>query len=188
MNVLSQSLALLGTIALALLSSRLRPVYLIPAYGLLALAALLSWSPRRHAGVSIRVVPALISATVFFGYILCRTVLSPVESLARPDLFMVLACLIVYFLTAICATSPTPRLVFTSALFLLACAQVVRGFINREGAEKAIETCNAAFLIVVGKAQIGSSGAATCTRWPATVPDPWNHQIACLTGYYRWSN
>ena len=130
MNVLSQSLALLGTIALALLSSRLRPVYLIPAYGLLALAALLSWSPRRHAGVSIRVVPALISTTVFFGYILCRTVLSPVESLARPDLFMVLACLIVYFLTAICATSPTPRLVFTSALFLLACAQVIVGAIQ----------------------------------------------------------
>lgn len=130
MNALAQSVGLLGTIAIALLISGLRPAYLIPAYGVLALAAILSWSPKRHAGLSVRVVPCLISTAVFFGYVLIRTVFSPVEYIARPDLFMVLGGLIIYLLTALCATSPTSRLVFTSVFLLLACAHVIVGAIQ----------------------------------------------------------
>ena len=130
MNIVVQFLTLAGIVASALFISGLRPVFLIPAYGLLALAALASWSPKRHAGLSPRVVPCLLAAGAFFGYILLRTVLSPVDYTARPDLFMVLGALIVYLVTALCATSPTPRIVFMSVLLLLACVQVVVGAIQ----------------------------------------------------------
>ena len=130
MNAPAQFLALLGTVAIALLSSGLRPVWLIPAYGVLALAALVGWLPARRAGLSVRTVPCLVATAVFFGYILCRTVFSPVEYTARADLFMVLGGLIVYLVTALCATSPTSRLVFTSVFLLLACAQVFAGAVQ----------------------------------------------------------
>ena len=130
MIVVAQMLALLGITATALLISGLRPLYLIPAYGVLALAAIVSWSPKRGAGLSPRVFPCLVSAGVFFGYILLRIVLSPVDYIARPDLFMVLAALIVYLITALCATTPTSRVVFAIVLLLLACAQVIVGAIQ----------------------------------------------------------
>ena len=130
MNVLAQALALLGIISMALMVSGLRPVYLIPCYGVLALAGVLGWSPKRHLGLSARVVPCLVAATVFFGYILCRIVFSPVEYIARPDLFMVLGGLIIYLVTALCATSPVSRIVFTTMFLVLACAQVFVGAIQ----------------------------------------------------------
>ena len=130
MNVVAQILALIGIIGSALIISGLRPVWLISAYGVLALAALLSWSPKRSLGLSPRVFPCLVSAGVFFGYILLRIVLSPVDYIARPDLFMVLAALIVYLITTLCATSPTSRVVFATVLLLLACAQVLVGAIQ----------------------------------------------------------
>ena len=130
MNVLVQILALLGIVATALLTPGLRPVWLIPAYGILALAAVLSWSPKRHADLSVRVVPCLVATGIFFGCILLRIVFSPVEYIARADLFMVLASLIVYLVTALCATTPTSRVVITSVLLLLACAHVFVGAIQ----------------------------------------------------------
>ena len=130
MNALAQALALLGIISMALMVSGLRLVYLIPVYGVLALSAVLSWSPKRHAGLSVRIVPCLIATAVFFGYILCRIVFSPVEYIARPDLFMVLGGLIIYLITALCATSPVSRVVFTTMFLLLACAQTFVGAIQ----------------------------------------------------------
>ena len=61
LNVIVQILTLLGIIAMAMFSPGLRPVWLIPAYGILALAAVLSWSPKRHADLSIRAVPCLVA-------------------------------------------------------------------------------------------------------------------------------
>ena len=130
MNVIVQILALLGIVGSALLVSGLRPVFLIPCYGLLAIAAVLGWSPRRHLDLSSRVVPCLFATAVFIGYILLRTVFSPFDYVARPDLFMVLGALVVYLVTALCATSPVSRVVFTSVFLLLACAQVLVGAIQ----------------------------------------------------------
>ena len=130
MNVVAQLLTLTGMVACALFISGLRPVFLIPAYGILALAAIVSWSPKRHLGFSPRLVPCLIPTAAFFGYVLLRAVVSPVDYTARPDLFMVLAALIVYLVTALCATSPTSRIVFICVFLLLACAQVVVGAIQ----------------------------------------------------------
>ncbi len=130
MNGIVQFLALFGIIASALLVAGLRPVFLIPAYGCLAVAAIFSWSSKRHPGLCARVVPSLLAAGVFFGYILLRIVVSPVDYIARPDLFMVLGALIVYLITALCATSPTSRVVFASVFLLLACAQILVGAIQ----------------------------------------------------------
>ena len=127
MNVLVQILALVGTLAMAVVIPGLRPVWLIPAYGILALAAILSWSPKRCAGLSVRVLPCFIATGVFAGYILVRNILSPFDYAARADLFIVLGGLIVYFVTALCATSTTSRLVMGSVLLVLACVQVFIG-------------------------------------------------------------
>lgn len=130
MNVIAQFLTFAGVLAFALVAAGLRPAFLIPAYGVLALAAVVSWSPKRHESLSSRTIPCLLAAAGFFGYILLRTVLSPVDYVARPDLFMVLGALIVYLITALCATSPTSRVVFASGFLLLACAQVLLGAIQ----------------------------------------------------------
>ena len=130
MNVVVQILVIIGVVASSLLISGLRPVCLIPIYGILGLAALLGWSPKRHFGLSPRVIPCLVSAGVFFGYVLLRIVFSPVDYVARPDLFMVLGALIVYLVTALCGTSPVSRVVFTCVFLVLACAHLVVGAIQ----------------------------------------------------------
>lgn len=130
MNVIAQILTLLGIVATTLLISGLQPIFLIPCYGILALAGIVAWSPKRRFELSPRVIPCLVATGVFFGYILLRIALSPVDYIARADLFMVLAALVVYLVTALCATSPTSRIVFTTAFLILACAQVIVGAIQ----------------------------------------------------------
>ena len=127
MNVLVQILALLGILALAMFTPGMRPVWLIPGYGILALAAMLGGSLKRRPDLSVRAAPCLAATGIFFGWILLRNIFSPAAYVARADLFMVLAGLIVYLIAALCATTPTSRAVITSVLLLLACAQVFVG-------------------------------------------------------------
>ena len=74
-----------------------RPVFSLPVYALLAGAALLSWIvPRAGAPAS----GCLRATGVLFSYLLVRAAFSPLPYLARADLFLMLACLLVYLLTA----------------------------------------------------------------------------------------
>ncbi len=130
MKIVSQLLTLLGIVAAALFVSGLRPVFLIPAYGALSVAALVAWLPRGRIDLSPRVIPCLVATLLFFLYVLLRTTFSPVDYIARPDLFMVLGALIVYFVTVLCATSPASRLVFTCIFLALSCAHVLVGAIQ----------------------------------------------------------
>jgi O-antigen ligase len=75
-------------------------LFAIPGYSLIAAAGILAifHSKRRlHPGIGI---PALVSTLLMVGYVVWRSLTSPVEYLARTDFFMVLAALIVYLLTA----------------------------------------------------------------------------------------
>jgi O-antigen ligase len=102
----------------------------LPAYGILASAALLSWFPLAKIHLPQKIRLPLFASSAFFGYILIRTLLSPVEHIARPDLFIVLGSCIVYLLTAFYATSPRLRAWLVVVLLVIGCANGLVGAIQ----------------------------------------------------------
>lgn len=102
----------------------------LPAYGILAVVALVSWFPLSRIDLPQKIRLPLLASAVFFGYIIIRTLLSPVEHIARPDLFIVLGSGIVYLLTVFYATSPRLRAWLVVALLVLGCANGLVGAIQ----------------------------------------------------------
>ncbi|MEA3209376.1 MAG: hypothetical protein QOE70_2433 [Chthoniobacter sp.] len=101
-----------------------RLVYAIPCYLLLALAALGALGIRKRR---LRVQPAfgcLLSALALGIYLALRSQFSPVEYLARPHFFLILAALIVYLLCGIELSGTRQRLVLIWVLSLFGLAQV----------------------------------------------------------------
>ncbi len=101
-----------------------RLAYALPAYILIGVAAVLALFASRDRS---RLSWVAFSSTILcFGYLLWRAWTSPVEYLARTDLYSALACLVVYVLTSTTVTSRPLRggiiavvlaLVVTEALF-----------------------------------------------------------------------
>jgi O-antigen ligase len=103
-----------------------RLAFSLPAYTLIALASVLSFFAWRD----LRAKPSrwcLAVSAVFFAYILTRATLSPVEYLSRADFYMVIACLMVYGLTAIYITDRTLRMGILWVMFGLAAVEVIIG-------------------------------------------------------------
>lgn len=102
-----------------------RLAFSLPAYGILALAGVLSFWGRservKRAGV------CLAATAVLFTYVLVRAGTSPVEYLARRDMLMVLACLIVYFLTVRHFAAGHLRAAILFVMFALVVAEVIIG-------------------------------------------------------------
>ncbi len=104
-------------------------VFSLPAGALLAAAALLS-----------RRLPALGAATVssrcllatggVFSYLLVRAAFSPVPYLARADIFLLLACLIVYLLTALFLVTPRQRMLVVGGLLVLGMVHTLVGIVQ----------------------------------------------------------
>jgi O-antigen ligase len=69
----------------------------------------------------------LIVSALFFGYILVRAAWSPIDFLWWQDFYMVIACLIVYLLTAFYITSPRERGIVLWGLFALAVVHIFIG-------------------------------------------------------------
>ncbi len=98
-----------------------RLLFSLPAYGLLAIIGLLAvLSLRRPKPPPDQL--CLISSAVFFGYILGRGLLSPVDYLARPDIYSVLGGLLIYFFVASLFTESKRRMWLL--LFLLAAGMI----------------------------------------------------------------
>ena len=139
-DVLSRgSLAICGILFAAsfaviqLLIGGTRLLFSLPAYGLLglmAILALLSVGRPRPQPSQI----CLLSSAIFFGYVLVRAILSPVEYLARPDIYSVLGCLLVYLFVACLFTDAKQRTWFLFFLLALATAHVAVGALQfRDG-------------------------------------------------------
>ncbi len=128
-NLFLLFLIFLGTAFIQVFIGGMRPVFAIPAYLILALAAFASVGLLRRRRPLPSVV-CMLSSGLFFSYILWRAYASPVEYLSRPDRYMVLACLIVYLVFALYVTEPRTRLWFFYGLFLLAIGHVVIGAIQ----------------------------------------------------------
>lgn len=106
-----------------------RLAFSLPAYGVLALAAILSGTASKNdASKPSRI--CLVTTAVFFSYLLLRAVFSPVEYLARSDFYMILGCLVVYGLTARHFTRHEIRIAILVVVFALAVAETMIGAIQ----------------------------------------------------------
>ncbi len=112
-----------------------RLLFALPAYGLLAVAALGSLADLRRSKLPPSIL-CLATSALFFGWILVRACFSPVAYLAWTDAFMVLGALMVYLLTACYLTDPRRRLWVLSALVILALCNVAVGARQFAGDDK----------------------------------------------------
>ncbi len=126
MNAIYAGLICLALAVIEFLTGGTRLVFSLPAYGLLALAGLLSLVDFRKPKPPANGL-CLVSSAIFFGYILVRTLTSTVAYLAWYDRFMVLAALVVYLLTACLLTDPRRRLWVLAALLALALVNLFVG-------------------------------------------------------------
>ena len=102
----------------------------LPAYGLLALAAILSWWPRRRIPIPRRRTECLAAAIIFGGYISIRALLSPEKYLAADDLALALGALTLYLLVALNLTSSKWRTNLVIALLALATVNCAVGVVQ----------------------------------------------------------
>lgn len=106
-----------------------RLLFSLPAYtfvgvlGVVALASITLTKPKPSQW-------CLVSALLFFGYVVGRTCYSPVGYLAREDAFLVIACLVLYWCVACAITDTARRFVFVFFLLGLAMVQTVIGAIQ----------------------------------------------------------
>lgn len=124
----------IGLVAVALLATQVlvggtRLIFSLPAYALLGIGGLLLFLALNRS----KAEPAqicLISAGLFFGYILLRCFTSPVTYLARIDMYSVSGGLLVYFFAACFVTESKPRAILLLVLLIFGIAHVLIGVIQ----------------------------------------------------------
>jgi O-antigen ligase len=119
--------------AMQLLIGGGRMLYSIPAYSVLAIAALVGlprlWKTRPSASFV-----CVASTLLLAAYLLVRALHSPVPYLARPDLYLIFGALLAYLLFTYEITDPSIRLWFALGLIALALGHVGVGIIQfRDG-------------------------------------------------------
>ena len=101
----------------------------LPAYGVLAAAAILSIFASKNE--TERASRGCWGVTViFFAFLLVRGFFSPVEYLARADFYMILGCLVVYGLTGRNFARAEIRAAILAIFFILAVVEVMIGSIQ----------------------------------------------------------
>ena len=102
-----------------------RLAFSLPAYLLIALAAVLSGfaAPKNCVGKTSRI--CLLATAALFFYLLLRGAFSPVEYLARSDQYMILGCLAVYGLTLRHFARVEIRIAILVVMFCLAIAETM---------------------------------------------------------------
>ena len=109
---------ILGLVLIHCLIGGGRPVFSLPTFALIGIAGLLAFRcpmpPEKKSPTACMVVTSLL-----FSYLFARGLFSPVPYLARADLFLLLSCLLVYFLTAGPLSSTNNRVSVIQALLCL---------------------------------------------------------------------
>ena len=118
-------LSSLALVALDALIGGRRLVFSLPCYGLLAVAAIATIFAKNQRQIPRRLLWCLAATGGFFTYVIVRTLTSPVEYLARTDLYMVLGALLLYLLVVLHMNSSGRRLWLVAVLLALAGANVV---------------------------------------------------------------
>lgn len=102
----------------------------LPAYGLVVVTGLLCCFPMRAVHLPAKSRLPLISALVFFAYMVLRALFSPVEYITRPDVFILLGGGITYLATVFTGSSPRVRAWVVAAFLVLAFADGLIGAIQ----------------------------------------------------------
>ena len=124
-NALLAALVASALIVIQLSISGTRLVFSLPAYALLAVGALMLPALRRTGREPQKWCLAVVA--VFFSYILWRALHSPVEYLAWADLYMVLACLVAYGISALFFQRAGTRMAFMVCVFGLVVVEAIFG-------------------------------------------------------------
>jgi O-antigen ligase len=106
-----------------------RLLFSLPAYGLLAIAAILTLASIRAR----RVAPGslcILSTLLLGAWVLIRASWSPIRYLALPDFYMMIGCLTAYLLTACYLTCVRDRTILIGVLWALAALQVFCGLVQ----------------------------------------------------------
>jgi O-antigen ligase len=106
-----------------------RLLFSLPSCGILALVSVLSLYSFRRSQIPANIY-CLATAAFFSLYILLRQALSPVEYLARGDLYILLGALMVYLFVALILTMPKYRFIFVMTLLFIALVHVTIGGIQ----------------------------------------------------------
>jgi len=126
-------LFILGLIATGVLGTETRLLFYWPGVALLGLSAALVPLSGRWPLRSAPADSCLAVALAFGGYMVVRSLLSPVAVFAREDIFILLGCAVVYTLTATALSHPRLRMVLLVVLILLTVGNLAVGFIHFSG-------------------------------------------------------
>ena len=133
MHFLVFCILLLALVVTGVLGTETRLLFFWPGCALLGLAGLLAGLRWR---IKVSFPPSdwcLASVFALALYLAGRAWLSPVVSLAREDLFVILACFVAYVLMVTVVNHPRWRITVVGVLLLLAAGNLVIGFIHFSG-------------------------------------------------------
>lgn len=183
MNALLFVLLAAAFIAIDLLRGGTRLIFALPAYGLIATAAVLSFFPARRPETPRGTRVCLIVGALFFGYLLARTVLSPAEYLARTNLYALGAALLLYLVTAARLLEARWRMGLVVVLLVLGMGNAVIGAIQFFGGENYLP-----FAMLLGRADYGwrASGLYNCPNHLAGLLELVVLMGLSLTWWSRW--
>jgi O-antigen ligase len=116
-------------VLIELLIGGTRLLFSLPSCGILALVSFLSLYSFRRSQVAANRY-CLLATGVFAAYIIARIFFSPVEYLARSDLYILLGALMIYLLVALILTMPKYRFIFVMTLLVIALIHVTIGGIQ----------------------------------------------------------
>ncbi len=134
MRAVVTCLAILAVASIHLLIGGTRLVFALPCFALLAIAGVLSLAVRARGTPPPNWLPVW-AGFAFFGYIMVRASLSPIEYLAWPDLTLAAACLVLYTLSVFVAAENRYRVWFLVALLALAVSDVATGIRQFRGVD-----------------------------------------------------
>ncbi|HXJ60178.1 MAG TPA: O-antigen ligase family protein [Verrucomicrobiae bacterium] len=129
MNYVYIGLLVIAFVLIELLIGGTRLLFSLPSCGILALVSFLSLYSFRRAQVPANIY-CLVTTALFSFYILLRLSLSPVEYLAREDLYILMGALMIYLFVALILTMPKYRFIFVMTLLFIALVHVTIGGIQ----------------------------------------------------------
>ena len=159
MSTLIFVLLAIAFIAIDVLRGGTRLIFALPTYGLIAAAAVVSFvsgsRPQTPRGSRV----CLLIGTLFFGYLLTRTAISPAEYLARTNLYALGAAFLLYLVTAARLIDARWRMGLVVVLLALGMGNAVIGAIQFFGGENYMP-----FEMLLGRADYGwrASGLYNC--------------------------
>jgi O-antigen ligase len=134
LNYVYIGLLVIAFVVIELLIGGTRLLFSLPSCGILALVSFLSLYSYRRAQIPANIY-CLLATGLFAAYIALRIALSPVEYLARIDLFILLGALMIYLFVALILTMPKYRFIFVMTLLTIALVHVSIGgvqYLRRE--------------------------------------------------------